>query len=51
MGLVGAVIRVGVLWVISVLGTIAGLELAHRMALATDRGAIAETRENGRYFF
>jgi hypothetical protein len=42
MGWLRVVIRVGVLWVASIVVAVVGLELAHRMTVAIARGTEAE---------
>ena len=41
MGWLRAVIRVGALWLLSIVVTVAAMELAHRMILAGERGMTA----------
>ena len=43
MGWSRVVIRVGVAWVLSLVVSAIGLELAHRVALATDRNTTASS--------
>jgi hypothetical protein len=41
MGVLRFVIRIGILWVISLLVAVAGMELGHRIVMATDRREMA----------
>jgi hypothetical protein len=41
MGWLRVVIRVGVMWLLSIAVSFAGMELAHRMILASERGTTA----------
>jgi len=41
MGWLRVVIRVGVLWLLSIVVAVAGMELAHRVVLGIERGTTA----------
>jgi hypothetical protein len=41
MGVLRVVIRIGILWVISLVVAVAGMALGHRIVTATDRGEAA----------
>jgi hypothetical protein len=38
MGVLRFVVRIGIFWAVSLLIAVAGLELGHRVVMATDRG-------------
>jgi hypothetical protein len=44
MAWVRVVVGVGIAWLLSLVVTVAGLELAHRMVIATERGTTALAR-------
>jgi len=45
MAWLGVVLRVGILWLLSLVVAFAGLQLAHRMVIATERRTTALARQ------